>query len=156
MLRYAEKLRERSSQRLLRSSKTLQDKRTKEKSYSTKLVNDTLQANQSSCDKAVNGFLKDISVWVKVWKERFQQGQDIFTGNEVDYSFAYHCCTTCCLRIVLSADLPCDRSSLANLGTCSRQSHRGLLERTVELSRFSSSPRSSLRATWTASRSPRR
>lgn len=83
VIRYAEKLREKQSQRLLRNTKYLQERRTKEKSSASRLTADTLHINQSACDKAVSAFLKDVAAWVKAFKDRQQLGQDIFEGHEV-------------------------------------------------------------------------
>lgn len=82
VFRFAEKVREKYSQRLLRYSKTLQDKRAREKSYASKLVSDAVVAHQAICEKGTRGLLKDVANWIKVYKERMQMGQDAFSGTE--------------------------------------------------------------------------
>lgn len=82
VFRFAEKVREKYSQRLLRYSKTLQDKRAREKSYAAKLVSDAVLAHQTVCEKGTRVLLKDVANWIKAYKERIQMGQDAFSGTE--------------------------------------------------------------------------
>lgn len=80
MLRLAEKLRERYSQRLVKYTKTLQEKRNREKSLSTKSVNDTLIGVVSSGDKISSQFSKEIVKYTRELKDRISLGHDLFNG----------------------------------------------------------------------------
>ncbi len=83
ILRNAEKLRERYSQRLLKYTKTLQDKRTRDRLYQSKAVSDSLILIHSQCDKMINLYMKDYIVYCKILKEKWMIGNQLFHGSEV-------------------------------------------------------------------------
>lgn len=79
-LRLAEKLRERTSQKLIRHVKTLQDRKTKDRLHIAKLISDSLQVSRTNLDKSQSNFLKELQVWQRHQRERLHQGRDVLRG----------------------------------------------------------------------------
>jgi hypothetical protein len=75
-LRAAEKLREKTSQRLLRHVKSLQDKRSRERLQQAKMVADGLQSTRTLLDKNQSQFFRELQAWQRNLRERLQQGRD--------------------------------------------------------------------------------
>jgi phage-related minor tail protein len=83
VLRTAEKLRERFSQRLMKYIKSLQDKRTRDKLSQSKLLADSTFQIHSFNDKLCNNYHKEMQTYVKNLKEKLVTGQQVFNGTDV-------------------------------------------------------------------------
>lgn len=83
VVRVAEKLREKSSQRVLRHMKATQDKRSKDRLQNVRYLADTLQATKLLVDKLCAQYLREWQQWQKALRDRVQTGQDAFHGIEV-------------------------------------------------------------------------
>lgn len=83
VVRVAEKLRERYSQKLLKHTKGLQDKRLKNSSQTNRVVQETVSAAKIFIDKASLPWSKEVAAWVKAWNDRLQIGSDIVEVSDL-------------------------------------------------------------------------
>jgi hypothetical protein len=84
VLRNAEKLRERFSQRLMKYTKSLQDKRTRDKLTQSKAISDTALVIHSYTDKLNALFMKEMQSFVRNLKEKLIQGQQLSSSSQGD------------------------------------------------------------------------
>ncbi len=87
VLRNAEKLRERFSQRLLKYTKSLQDKRTRDRLSQSKQLSDSIVLVQSYNDKLAGTYVKEAQQYVKGLKERITGGYQQYHGIDVSRFF---------------------------------------------------------------------
>jgi acetone carboxylase gamma subunit len=83
VLRIAEKLREKTSQKLLKHVKGLQDKRSREKIQLSRYVSDALFTTKSTLDKLQQSFSKEMQAYLKQLQDKVAAGNDIFHRTEV-------------------------------------------------------------------------
>jgi hypothetical protein len=81
VLRNAEKLRERFSQRLMKYTKSLQDKRTRDKLTQSKAISDTSLVIHSYTDKLNALYMKEMQSFVRNLKEKLIQGQQLSSSQ---------------------------------------------------------------------------
>lgn len=82
-LRHAEKLRERYSQKLLKFTKSLQEKRSRSSVGNSKIVADNTSLIRNYVDKQLASWNKDMFTYIKSLQERINVGHDTFYGIEV-------------------------------------------------------------------------
>lgn len=84
MLRQAEKLRERFSQRYTRHSRALQDKRLRDKSLLARSVKESYSLVKTHEDKTTAQLLKDIKGWSASLGQKIELGKSVFLGTYVE------------------------------------------------------------------------
>lgn len=82
-VRTTDKLREKTSQRLLRHVKSLQDKRSRERLLQAKIVADGLQTTRTLLDKTQSLFLRELQTWQRSLRERIHNGRDVFRSLDI-------------------------------------------------------------------------
>lgn len=86
--RVTDKLREKAVQRYMRHSRQAQEKRTKEKTYSSRAVKDALSSVKATTDKVAVKFQKDTKAWAAGVNDKFEGGKAVFNASfEVSVSF---------------------------------------------------------------------
>ena len=90
--RVFDKLREKNTQRYMRYTRSAQEKRAREKSYSSKTVKDALLLCKATSDKVTGKFQKDTKSWVSGLNDRIETGKGHFYSSlEVrKYYFSTH------------------------------------------------------------------
>ena len=92
MLRQAEKLRERFSQRYTRHSRALQDKRQRDKLALGKSVKECYSAVKIHEDKTIAQLQKDIKAWSTSLGQKIDLGKSVFLGTYVEVRvLVLHC-----------------------------------------------------------------
>lgn len=81
VLRQVEKLRERFSQRYLRHTRALQDKRLRDKNLAVRNGKESQALTRSAEDKAVSQLHRDIKAWNSEVVERIELGKAVFLGS---------------------------------------------------------------------------
>lgn len=89
VLRQAEKLRERFSQRYTRHTRALQDRRLRDKSLLVKTVKDNFSAVKLHEDKTIAQMQKDIKSWSNNLSQKIDLGKSVFLGTYVEVSCDY-------------------------------------------------------------------
>ncbi len=83
VLRQVEKLRERFSQRYTRHSRSLQDRRAKDRFLLTKSVKDSLGLVHAAEEKSAALFQKDIKAWNSSLLDKIELGKAVFLGTHI-------------------------------------------------------------------------
>jgi hypothetical protein len=76
--RAVEKLREKSAQRVMRYSRAVGEKRSKDKQYAVRASKDAVQAAKAVAEKVTVKFQKDSKAWASGLAEKFETGKIAF------------------------------------------------------------------------------
>lgn len=92
--RAVDKLREKAVQRYMRHTRQAQERRQKEKAYSSKVAKDALNLTKTASDKVAVKFQKDTKTWVTGLHDKCEAGKAAFNNSFEVKMYYYYCVVT--------------------------------------------------------------